>query len=259
MRPDELAYLRCPRCRGRLEDRSPALGCAACHASYPLENEVPRLLPDDGGDERRRKIEALDGEMRRHWWVILKMSLAAFAWVPAERARLLREIGIRQGETVLDHCTGTGANLPALAAAAGPKGKLVAMDLSGYGVACARRAARRLPVAADVHQADALALPYADATFDAVVHYGALNQLGPDIRTAIEEIVRVTRPGGLVVLLDEGLAEERRGGWWGRLLTWGNPLFASHPPLDLLPEGAEPRVRWVVRGMFYEIRFRKAG
>jgi ubiquinone/menaquinone biosynthesis C-methylase UbiE len=171
--------------------------------------------------------------------------------------RLLRALDITPGQTVLDHCTGPGSNLPALSAAIGPRGRLVAMDLSGLVLRQAGMLLASRKIAADLHQADALALPYADATFDAVVHYGALNQFGPDRGTAIAEILRVARPGALVVLLDEGLAPDRIGTWWGRLLVRGNALFASRPPLDLLPAGCAPEVRWVMRGMFYEIRLRK--
>jgi SAM-dependent methyltransferase len=205
----------------------------------------------------RHRIAALDADMRHHDWVVAKMSLATMTWIPAERARLLQSLGVEPGQTVLDHCTGPGSNLPTLAAALGRTGTLVAMDLSGLVVRQARALAERLAIDAHVQQADASALPYSDETFDVVVHYGALNQLGDDQRAAVDEIVRVTRPGGLVVLLDEGLEEHRRDSWWGRLLIWGNPLFAARPPLHLLPAGAEPVVRWVIRGMFYEIRFRK--
>jgi SAM-dependent methyltransferase len=120
----------------------------------------------------------------------------------------------------------------------------------------ARALSERRRIDADIHQADASALPYADQTFDAVVHYGAVNQFGADQQRAIDEILRVTRPGGLVVLLDEGLAEHRRDSWWGRRLIRGNPLFACRPPVHLLPPTVEPRVRWVIRGMFWEVRFR---
>lgn len=259
MRADDLAYLRCPCCRGRLEQRPGALACTACGASYAIEAGIPRLLPRGDEAQRRRQVAALDREMRRHWWVTAKMSLAALTWIPAQRVRLLRDLSIGAGAAVLDHCTGTGANLPALAAAVGRSGRLVAMDLSAHGVERARDRCRRRSIAAAVHQGDALALPYADGAFDAVVHYGALNQLGPGLQTAIDEVVRVTRAGGLVVLLDEGLEESRRGGWWGRLMVWGNPLFAARPPLHLLPERSAPEVRWVVRGMFYEVRFHKPG
>ena len=115
----------------------------------------------------------------------------------------------------------------------------------------------RRGLTAELAQADATALPYASETFDAVVHYGAINQFGDGMQAAIDEILRVTKAGGLVVLLDEGLPDEKRDGWWGRLLIRQNPLFASHPPMHLLPQGSSPQVRWVVRGLFYEIRLRK--
>ncbi len=257
-RAGEGAYLRCPRCRGRLATRLEALDCTACRLSFPIDDGVPVLLADDeDSDGRRRRIEALDADMRRHRRVVLKMSLAALKWVPAERVRLLRSIGIPAGHTVLDHCTGPGSNLPVLSAAVGPTGVLVGVDLSRLVVHQARAMARRRGIAVDIHQADAAALPYADDTFDTVVHYGAINQFGDRLQASVDEILRVTKPGGSIVLLDEGLAEARRGGWWGRLLMAGNPLFASRPPLHALPARVVPEVRWVIRGMFYEIRFRK--
>jgi ubiquinone/menaquinone biosynthesis C-methylase UbiE len=213
-------------------------------------------IADAPRGDLRRRIAALDADMRRHDWVVAKMSLATMTWIPAERARLLRSLGVAPGQTVLDHCTGPGSNLPMLAAALCGTGRLVAMDLSGLVVRQARTLAARLGIDAEVQQADASALPYADDTFDVVVHYGALNQFD-DQRAAVDEIVRVTRPDGLVVLLDEGLEPRRRDSWWGRLLIWGNPLFAACPPLHLVPPGATADVRWVIRGMFYEIRFRK--
>ncbi len=49
--------------------------------------------------------------------------------------------------------------------------------------------------------ADAEALPFADATFDLVTCRIALHHV-PDLRTAMGEIVRVTRPGGRVGIID---------------------------------------------------------
>lgn len=250
-------YLRCPRCRGALAE-GPPLRCRQCRAEFAAEDGGARLLAGDPA-ALAGTIAALDADMRRHRWVVAKMSLATGLWVPAERARLLRSIGLEPGWTVLDHCTGPGDNLPTLAAAVGAAGTLVGMDLSALVVGRARALVRRRRLAAAVDQAEARALPYADETFDAVVHYGALNQLGADLRPALAEILRVTRPGGTVVLLDEGLEERRRATWWGRLLVARNPLFAARPPLDLLPAALRPEVRWVIRGMFYEVRLRKPG
>ena len=254
---ERISYLRCPRCRGEIIPAGAGLGCQACAATYAIDDGVPVLLGAAVDVERR--IAALDEEMARHHVAMALMSLATLRWLPAERVRMLRSLGLRAGERVLDHCTGPGGNLKTLASEIGSAGMLVAMDLSGRVVHQASALARRHGLDVHVHQADALALPYADRFFDAVVHYGALNQFGSEKGRAIDEILRVTRPGGLVVLLDEGLAEERRRGLWGRVIMARNSLFASRPPLDLLPAEVTPQVRWVIAGMFYEIRFRTPG
>ena len=52
---------------------------------------------------------------------------------------------------------------------------------------------------ADVKEGDALAMPFADGEFDRVVAAEILEHVPADI-AAIEELVRVTRPGGTVAL-----------------------------------------------------------
>ena len=70
-------------------------------------------------------------------------------------------------------------------------------------------------------------------------------------------MVRVTKSGGTIVILDEGIEPGKETTWWAKLLMWRNALFASRPPLELLPKGVEPHVEWVLRGLFYQIVFRK--
>ena len=65
----------------------------------------------------------------------------------------------------------------------------------------------------------AMALPWADAAFDAVVSTFAFSAF-PDGEGALEEMVRVVRPGGRVIIVDAG--ESRDGNLMARLLagTW---------------------------------------
>ena len=256
MNPALTGYLRCPACGGEIAQAPCALSCTQCGRSFPLNNGIPVLLEQDTAAVREH-IAALDVEMARYPLVLTAIALLARVWLPAERRRLIGRIGLCPGGMVLDHCTALGRNLPALASAIGPSGKLVAMDLSRTMVQEARRFARRKNMMVDIHQADALNLPYADACFDAVVHYGAINQFENHQRRAINEMVRVTKSGGTIVILDEGIEPGKETTWWAKLLTWRNELFASRPPLELLPRGVDPQVEWVLRGLFYQIVFRK--
>ena len=68
----------------------------------------------------------------------------------------------------------------------------------------------------DLQQGDATALPWLDATFDAVVATFALSAI-PNIDTALDEMVRVLRPDGRVVIVDAG--ESVEGTWFARALA----------------------------------------
>ncbi|MGE3852307.1 MAG: class I SAM-dependent methyltransferase [Planctomycetota bacterium] len=125
------------------------------------------------------------------------------------RRRAVRELQLRPGARVLEVGCGTGANLRHLARAVGPEGTLVGLD---YVRAMLRRAAPKAArlnadSRAKVHlvQADAAALPFActtdDTQFDAVLFSYSLTMI-PDWTRAIDEAIRVLRPGGRVASLD---------------------------------------------------------
>ena len=250
-----IEYLRCPACGGKIAAAPGALQCVSCQCSYPVEDDIPSLLAP-GRSVSKESEAALEAETARYPMLMLAFSLLGLVWLPAERKRLIGRIGIRAGDIVLDHCAGPGGNFPAIAALTGPAGKLVAMDLSRAMVHEARRFARAKHIAADIQRADALNLPYADNCFDAVVHYGAINQFD-DKRKAIDEMLRVTKPGGVIAVLDEGMAPGKENTWLAKLLVWKNKLFASQPPLDLIPPAANPKIEWVLNGICYQIIFRK--
>ena len=111
------------------------------------------------------------------------------------RAVDLARVGL--GDDVLDVASGTGDLAIELAARVGPGGSVIGSDFSEQMLDRARVKAPQL----EWVQANALALPYADDRFDAVtVGFGARNF--SDLDAGLEEMVRVTRPGGRVVVLE---------------------------------------------------------
>lgn len=103
---------------------------------------------------------------------------------------------LARGE-VLEVAIGTGLNLPHY-----PLGiRLTGIELAPAMLAIAQRRARDLDLAVDLRQGDAEALDLPDASFDTVVCTFSLCAI-PDHRTALTEMVRVLRPGGLLLLAD---------------------------------------------------------
>jgi SAM-dependent methyltransferase len=108
--------------------------------------------------------------------------------------QLVQFAGIRDGDTVLDVGSGTGALTAAIAAAV-PSSRIVGLDRSEPYIVLARAAQPSERVQFEV--ADAEHLPFADACFDRALSLLTVNFV-PDPAKALREMIRVTRPGGTV-------------------------------------------------------------
>ena len=107
--------------------------------------------------------------------------------------------------TVLDIATGT-ADLPLILAALDPHVRVTGIDIAGEMLARGRAKVRRHGAGGriDLRQGDALALPSATASVDAVtIAFGIRNVA--DYRTALREMCRVLRPSGSVTILEFSL------------------------------------------------------
>lgn len=123
-------------------------------------------------------VMAKDYERERH---------AGYHW-HLDEAEVETVADLVRGREVLEVGCGTGLILARLAEVAS---RAVGVDLSPGMLAHAR--ARGL----DVTEADATALPFPDASFDAAVSFKVLAHI-PDIGRALSEMARVVRPGGIV-------------------------------------------------------------
>lgn len=160
---------------------------------------------------------------------------------------LVRFAGVRDGDAVLDVGSGTGALTEAIAAAA-PASTVVGIDPAAAYVAAAQ--ARLASDRVRFEVGDARQLPFADASFDRTISALTLNFV-PNPETAVQEMRRVTRPGGLVAaaVWDYGDAMEMLRVFW-------DEAIALDPASDARDERHMPFCRhgelaalWRARGL----------
>jgi len=119
------------------------------------------------------------------------------------RAATTRAVAPRPGERILDLAAGTGASSVALARSGAT---IVAADFSPGMIAEGERRYGRSAPGGGIRnlsfvQADATDLPFADGEFDAVtMSFGLRNVNEP--QKALTELLRVTRPGGRLVVCE---------------------------------------------------------
>jgi ubiquinone/menaquinone biosynthesis C-methylase UbiE len=146
--------------------------------------------------------------------------------------RLLRLTRLRKGQTALDAGTGTGAVARVMAELVGPTGSVVAVDRSHsrilHGAALAEET---MGGPLQFLDADLYALPMETASFDYVWCRFVFEYLS-EPEKALRELIRVTRPGGKVVIGDLD----------------GNGVF--HHPLSESLEAASKKLLEALKGRF---------
>lgn len=166
------------------------------------------------------------------------------------------------GGTALDLCCGTGDLAFLLKRRVGRVGQVTGVDFAPGQLTQARKRDRRREIT--WVEADALALPFVDESFDAVIQsFGLRNVV--DIPVCLAEIRRVLKPGGRAVILD--LHRPTDPGWrafqtWylgeqvaglGRERNLGAEYAYIAPSLERFPDGAE-QVHYARQAGFSRVR-----
>ena len=205
----------------------------------------------------RRWRDFYDGWAPRYdWGIALGAFLRGFSDA-AERRKMIARLQLWPGQRVLEVSVGTGSNLSLMAEATGPTGRLIGLDISpGMLRQCVKKS-RRAGARVDLVEGEGSRLPFADGAFDAVLHFGGINQFDEKQR-AIEEMVRVAKAGARIVIADEGLNPNKRLSLRTRLVARLVPLYAYEPPVDLLPpQVIDVNVTWFRADACYLIDFQK--
>lgn len=202
---ERAAALRCMDCHAPLAgpDNS-GTSCGLCGRVYPVRDG---LLIAQGELTGKNRIAAAFYNSER--WLRFRpweqLFLKTLGGLPGARMQILRHLNSLQRGSLLEVGIGDGENVALL-----PRSlRIAGIDIAERPLAACRDRYRGRGLFLALAEGERL--PFADASFDAVLSVGGFNFYS-DPQSALKEMARVTRPGGRVVVADE-LPDLFEWGW----------------------------------------------
>jgi ubiquinone/menaquinone biosynthesis C-methylase UbiE/uncharacterized protein YbaR (Trm112 family) len=266
MKRDTLDLLQCPACQGRLDYTgcgadvllTGSLHCSICARDYPIVEGIPHFI-------RWEELTGLNRRFARLYdyfsWFYRSFCTIAYRFIGLSEERARREILDRlepRGGKVLEISIGPGMNLPYLVSR--PDAEAVyGLDISLGQLQRCQSYLRRKTWSVDLFYGNAEQLPFLDASFESVFHIGGINFFN-DKKKAIEEMIRIARPGTRILICDENEIGARG---YERILPGFKGAFKGKrekvtAPVDLVPstmENVQLKDAW--KGWMYCLEFRK--
>jgi len=263
MKSSSLKIVCCLICKGPLSLQGPpdvdlicegTLSCERCQRTFAIENSIGEFLRVEELVGFNKRYEKLNNIFSHVYTPATRLMFALCGGEENARRECLERLERRAGATILEVGIGTGDNLPYLARCP-DGGEVYGLDISrGMLQRCARNL-RKWGLQAELFLGEAERLPFRDQTFDIVFHIGAINFF-TDKKQAIQEMIRVARPGTKIIIADES---ERALRLLDKFLfqLWIGKREEVVPPIDLIPETTlEARLDTIWNGYGYCIEFR---
>jgi ubiquinone/menaquinone biosynthesis C-methylase UbiE len=225
-------------------------------ARFPIEDGIPDLTwPQQLRAREKATIEFYDGRADVYD-KYLPLTFSTFGENETDvRNAMVDRLDIGPGKRVLEIGAGTGRDSEIIAARLGETGELFCQDIARSMLVRNRDRLSAAGLKAQFSIANASHLPFDDNMFDAVFQFGGVGEF-IDVAGFFREVVRVTKPGGRVVVGDESMPPWLRKTTFAKILATTNPQFNAPLPLEHLPiEAREVNLRWIIGGTFYLIDF----
>lgn len=208
MKTNQLDLLCCPECNAALElqnshsDKNEfVLHCNHCSKEFVgNENFIDfmggRTIPFTGPWEKF--IRSLYAKV---YTPVTNLMFLLCGGVNNAKKEVLEHLEIKDGQKVLETGIGAGENFYLLNGKA-KNLRFYGNDIQNQMLTHSIKNLKKWNMKAQLFLADALYLPFEDESFDVVFHLGSIN-LFPNKRRAIDEMIRVAKPGTKIVIADE--------------------------------------------------------
>lgn len=258
MESSSLDIICCPTCKGSLTfDGQPdedtisggTLLCENCQAVFPVEEGIVHFLQGRELVSLGKRFETIRAVYTRVYTPATNLMFIPCGGVKSARREVLDRLEIPSGADILETGIGPGDNLPFLREYLDGS-FFCGVDIQLRMLRSCLRNLKKWDLQAELFWADAECLPFKDETFDVVFHLGAIN-LFSDKKQAIDEMIRVARPGTKIIIADE--TEKARK--FFQLFVGKQEEIA--PPVNLVPGTMlDVRLDIIWRGYGYLIEFR---
>ncbi len=170
----------------------------------PIENGIPNFLVLEKTEGMNKKYREFYNKFYRYYdagmffvEIMLKLFRIASKSI-SDSIELVENFEVKEGDKVLETSIGTGRNMRYVP----EKAYYFGIDISeGMLMKCRKNMVRNTREI-ELFQGNAEFLPFKEETFDSVFHIGGINFFN-DRKRAIEEMIRVAKPGAKITIGDE--------------------------------------------------------
>lgn len=269
MKRSTLELLCCPSCQAALSLRDEhgdgtvddgSLFCSHCQRTFLIKNGVAYFVDPQELEGLNRRFARFYNRLSHVYDLFTKLAFLPMGGERKARKEILDRLELNRGR-ILEVSIGSGVNLPYLFESPGV-GDIYGLDISAGQLAYCRRFVSKRGWSVDLFLGTAEALPFKSGSFDSVFHIGGVNFFSGK-KQAIDEMIRVARPGSKIVIADEA---ERLAQLYNRLPGFLRPYQGKKVdvavPVHLVPDTMEEiRVDgiWKAHGQYhgYCLEFRK--
>jgi ubiquinone/menaquinone biosynthesis C-methylase UbiE/uncharacterized protein YbaR (Trm112 family) len=267
MKRSTVELLTCPNCHTKLSLQESVgstlvetgfLSCFACQKKYPITDGIVNFISYNTLDGFNKTFAHL-----YDWFSLVypEFSKIGFRLLGTTDAKARRDLMRRlepEGSRVLEVSIGPGVNLPYLFELPGVK-EVFGLDISSGQLKRCRSMLRRNSLSVDLFLGNGEQLPFADDVFDSVFHIGGINFF-TNKQSAINEMIRVAKPGTKLMICDENEIGAR---WYEKFLpgfksAFNGPRQSVTAPIDLIPSSmTDLKFENLWNGYMYYLEFRK--
>ncbi len=266
MRREALETIRCPACYGPLkvsrdneaDDIDGGELACGCGEAWVIRNSIPDLVFP-------KRLEGPDARSRGLWnrisrfYSFIRFATSVIRGTSSrnELKSLIDRLNLAPGRSVLELAAGSGYNLRAIAEQAPGPTTVFGLDISPRMLGLATKRLRTFARPPQLVLGNATRIPFADSSFDVVLDGFGIKYYADKSR-AMAEMMRITKPGGHVVITELGLPPGEPRTFRQRLLAFWIPGFGEAPPVDMISDDARNcTVTWDQHRTAYVLEFWK--